>query len=323
MTDSKSEIDQSTVVAWLQAKKYDEVLANYQGFIRKKVVEYISRFKYYSQFEHDFYHEVYLYLRSQTLPSPAFMEACKTQNVFRFYLAKCIRNRLNTLLSKERQKRMHTTGLEDLLATNEGQSQETDKLRLTTANAYCPETVYKDLQERLQTQFQIILQQFTESLPKVGHKLLLMLKVQARVDVNALDVGLCFGKLRAKAQQKLLGLLSGQQYRQAKDIELMKALAYYFKKYRKEKGDALALQRWINQYISGDKYTQGIMERLTISDQDVDFKIHNKRWFLDFVYEYFKHLDEGLIAQKTQVVPIQQKRLKNPPNKGRLKLQQG
>lgn len=323
MTDSQNEIDQSTIVAWLKAKKYDDILAKYQAFIQKKVVDYISKFKYYNQFEHDFYHEVYLYLRSQTLPSPALLEACQSVNMFQFYLAKCIRNRLNTLLASERKKRMHTTGLEDLLGTGQDNTVETDKLRLTSDKAYRPEADYRDLHQRLQKQFQGILQQFVESMPKIGYKLQLMLKVQARVEVSRADIVQCFGKVRSKDEQKLLALLSGQAYRQAKDKDLMKALVGYFKKYRKEKGDASALQRWINQYISGDKYTQGIIERMVISDQDVDFKINSKRWFLDFVYEYFKHLEEGLIAE-TQVVSIHQKRVTAPSkNTSYLKFQQG
>lgn len=323
MTDSKNEIDQQTIVAWLKAKKYDELLAKYQAFIQKKVVDYISKFKYYNQFEHDFYHEVYLYLRSQTLPSPALLEACQTLNMFQFYLAKCIRNRLNTLLASERKKRMHTTGLDDLLGTNEDNAIETDKLKLTSGSACRPEADYRDLHQRLQKQFQSILQQFVESMPKIGYKLQLMLKVQARVEVSRADILHCFGKVRSKDEQKLLSLLTGQAYRQTKDKELMQALTPYFKKYRKEKGDASALQRWINQYISGDKHTQGIIERMIISDQDIDFKINSKRWFLDFVYEYFKHLEEGLIAD-TQVVSIHQKRLGGTPNNlGYLKFQQG
>ena len=103
---------------------------------------------------------------------------------------------------------------------------------------------------------------------------------------------------------------------------MIKQLPTYFKKYRKEKGDAKALQRWVNQYIAGDKYTKGIIDRLTISDANYDFKINSKRWFLDFVYEHFKNLEEGKIPE-APVVSIYQKRTQTFDAKKPLKFQQG
>lgn len=322
MINQTNEIDQQTIVGWLESKKYDLVLAKHQFFIRKKVVDYIGKFKYYNQFENDFYHDVYLYLQTQALPSPAFLEACRTRNMFGFYLAKCIRNRLNTLLSKERQKRMHMTALDYLPGANNSQNTDTDKLQLAAQNAHRPEADYQDLRQRLQQQFQGILLQFTESLPPTGYKLQLMLKVQARVDVSQEDIRLCFGKVRTKDTKALLELLNGQVYREKKDMAIISRLVPYFKKYRKEKGDAKALQRWINQYISGDKYSKGIIERLTISDKNFDFKILNKSWFLDFVYEYFKNLAEGKIAE-APVVSIHEKRVVDKNHQSFLKFQQG
>lgn len=323
MTNAHNEIDQSTIVAWLESKKYDLILTKYQQFIRKKVMDYIQGFKYYHQFESDFYHDVYLHLRTQSLPSKAFLEACRTQNMFQFYLAKCIRNRLNTLLSKERQKRVHTTTLEDLLGGSEDyQSIETDKSHMMAKSAYRSDAELIDIKQRLHQQFQSIIHQFIESLPQVGHKLVLMLKVQARVNVSENDLRLCFGKLRTKDFNALSNMLNGTQYQQQKDIVLIKQLTPYFKKYRKEKGDAKALQRWVNQYIAGDKYTKGIIDRLTISDANYDFKINSKRWFLDFVYEHFKNLEEGKIPE-APVVSIYQKRTQTFDAKKPLKFQQG
>lgn len=322
MTNLEDEIDQLTIIAWLESKKYDLILAKCQHFIRKKVLDYIHGFKYYNQFEGDFYHDVYLYLRTQTLPSKAFLDACKTQNMFQFYLAKCIRNRLNTLLSKERQKRMHTTTLEGLLANTEHRPAiEADKSQMIAKNAYRSEAEYEDIKQRLHQQFRTILQQFIDSLPQVGHKLVLMLKVQARANVEINDIKLCFGKVRKKDLKALTEMLNGQNYQQQKDIELIKELTPYFIKYRKEKGDAKALQRWINQYIAGDKYTKGIIDRLTICDQNYDFKIQSKKWFLDFVYEYFKNKAEGKIAE-APIVSIYGKRSLNFKDQPNLKFQQ-
>ena len=323
MTNAHNEIDQHTIVAWLESKKFDLVLTKHQHFIRKKVVDYIQGFKYYHQFEGDFYHDVYIYLRTQSLPSKAFLEACRTQNMFKFYLGKCIRNRLNTLLSKERDKRLHMTTLESLLGGNEDfQAIETDKSQMMAKNAYRSDTEFEDIKQQLHQQFQSILHQFIDSLPEIGYKLVLMLKVQARVDVYKEDLRRCFGKVRSKDIKALLELLNGSQYRQQKDKELIQKLAPYFKKYRKEKGDAKALQRWINQYIAGDKYTKGIIDRLTISDVNYDFKIQSKRWFLDFVYEHFKNVEEGKIPE-TSVIPIYHKRVQESNTQRPLKFQQG
>ncbi|HAS38885.1 MAG TPA: hypothetical protein DCS93_00330 [Microscillaceae bacterium] len=323
MTNAHNEIDQHTIVTWLESKKYDLVLAKHQHFIRKKVVDYIQGFRYYHQFESDFYHDVYIYLRTQSLPSKAFLEACRTQNMFKFYLAKCIRNRLNTLLSKERDKRMHTTTLEGLLGNQDDfQTIETDKSHTMAKNAYRSDAEFEDIKQRLHQQLQSILHQFIDSLPQVGYKLVLMLKVQARADVYEEDLRRCFGKVRSKDTKALLSLLNGSQYRQQKDIGLIQKLAPYFKKYRKEKGDAKALQRWVNQYIAGDKYTKGIIDRLTISDANYDFKIQSKRWFLDFVYEHFKNLEEGKIPEAS-IIPIYYKRAPQPNTHQPLKFQQG
>ena len=260
MTNAHNNIDQTTIVTWLEAKKYDLVLTKFQHFIQRKVADYIQGFKYYHQFEDDFYHDVYLHLRTQSLPSKAFLEACRTQNMFTFYLAKCIRNRLNTLLSKERQKHGHTTALENLLGSNE--------------------------------------------------------------DLQNIETDRCFGKLRSKDLKTLMALLNGPQYRQQKDLALIQKLAPYFKKYRKEKGEPKALQRWINQYIAGDKYTEGIIDRLTISDANYDFKIQSKRWFLDFVYEHFQNLEEGKLPEAS-VIPIYYKRAAKLNQQSSLKFQQG
>ncbi len=323
MTNAHNNIDQTTIVTWLEAKKYDLVLTKFQHFIQRKVADYIQGFKYYHQFEDDFYHDVYLHLRTQSLPSKAFLEACRTQNMFTFYLAKCIRNRLNTLLSKERQKHGHTTALENLLGSNEDlQNIETDKSQMMAKSAYRSDAEFEDIKQRLHQQFQSVLHQFIESLPQVGYKLVLMLKVQARVDVFQEDLHRCFGKLRSKDLKTLMALLNGPQYRQQKDLALIQKLAPYFKKYRKEKGEPKALQRWINQYIAGDKYTEGIIDRLTISDANYDFKIQSKRWFLDFVYEHFQNLEEGKLPEAS-VIPIYYKRAAKLNQQSSLKFQQG
>ena len=124
MNNFNDPISDEYCVELLETRQYDAILREYQGYIKDKVEAYLRGFPYYNQFKDDFFQEVYLHLYSSSLPSPSFLKACKNGVSFRFYLAKSIRNKLNTLLTQERNKREKVVSVNNLYGNDEEEKTE-------------------------------------------------------------------------------------------------------------------------------------------------------------------------------------------------------
>lgn len=273
----------------LEDKKYEEVFLSCKDYIQQKVHQYLKDFKYYQQFNDDFYHEVCIHIYSKALPSRAFLEALRNGNSFRFYLAKAIRNMLNTLLTREKNKRDNVLNFNELAPSHEGDSYDVEEKSMTfTDKSYHHQTDSQDLLEHVKDKFDKFLVNFQKVFPKIAGKLILLLKLQARIQIQENDLEVCFGKITKKDKQSILESLGqGTNYLEKDDKEIYHIIQPYFLSYRKEKGLPSALQRWLNQHINGDKYTKGILDKLEIKDTQHTFRISDKKTFADFLYVFF------------------------------------
>lgn len=288
MSKFSEPISDEYCVELLESKQYDAILREYQGYIREKVEAYLKGFPYYNQFKDDFFQEVYLHLYSSSLPSPSFLKACKKGISFKFYLAKSIRNKLNTLLSQEKNKREKVVSVNNLFGSEEEENNDRAQ-NVMPDKSYKNQTESQDLLGQLKTMFGGFLTSFLATFPKIGYKLILLLKLQARAVVTEFDLLNCFPGMKAQDMKKLQEALGeDSEYRHKEDRDLFNIIHPYFQKYRKEKGSPQAIQRWINQHISGDKYKKGIIDDLEINDGDQVFRINDKKLFADFLYEYFR-----------------------------------
>lgn len=275
-------------VELLESKQYDAILREYQGYIRDKVEAYLRGFPYYNQFKDDYFQEVYLHLYANSLPNPSFLKACKNGISFRFYLAKSIRNKLNTLLSQEKNKREKVVSVNNLFGGEEEENSERS-YNLMPDKSYKNQTDSQDLLGQLKNKFRDFLTSFLATFPKIGYKLILLLKLQARAVVTEFDLLNCFPGMKSRDMEKLLEALGeDSEYRHKEDRDLFDIVHPYFQKYRKEKGSPQAIQRWVNQHISGDKFKKGIIDDLEIKDGEQVFRINDKKLFADFLYEYFR-----------------------------------
>lgn len=272
----------------LEEKKYEEVFLSCKDYTRQKVNQHLKDFKYYHQFSDDFYHEVCIHIYSRALPSRAFLEALKNGNSFRFYLAKTIRNTLNTLLTREKNKRENVCNFDELIPTNRGEYDIEEKSMTFTDKSYHQQTDSQDLLEQVKDKFDRFLLNFQKVFPKIAGKLILLLKLQARIQIQESDLDVCFGKISQRDKQHILESL-GQRtaYLEKDDKEIYSLMQPYFVSYRQEKGQPSALQRWLNQHINGDKYTKGILDKLEIKDTQSTFRIADKKMFADFLYVFF------------------------------------
>ncbi|MEO1652672.1 MAG: hypothetical protein AAFU64_03925, partial [Bacteroidota bacterium] len=141
----------------------------------------------------------------------------------------------------------------------------------------------------LNFKFKNFLTSFESLFPKIYPKLKLLLKLQARIEVNEQELKDCFPGIRKKEIQQFLASLNPEQdYVRMEDKDLYLLAHPYFKQHRREKGSPAALQRWLNQHISGDKNSKGILDYLVIRDDSQVFRIQDKKFFADFLHLYFK-----------------------------------
>ncbi|NJO00544.1 MAG: hypothetical protein HC880_01655, partial [Bacteroidia bacterium] len=97
------------------------------------------------------------------------------------------------------------------------------------------------------------------------------------------DVRRCFQGISHREAHRFLELLGADEvYRQREDKDIYAIVHPFFVKYRQEKGSPAALQRWVNQHISGDKFSRGILDMLEIRDTSNTFRISDKKLFSDF-----------------------------------------
>ncbi len=274
----------------LKEEKYSDILLACQDFIRQKVDLYLRNFQHYHQYRGDFYQEVCIHILTRSLPSPAFQEACQNANTFKFYLAKTVRNILNTLLNREKNKAQKMIALEGILHHNqEEQVTESDKSPVFWDKSTRDEAEVKDLLHCLKAQLDRYLQYYEAAFPRIAHKLVLLLKLHARVNINAQDLYKCFPGMPPMDVHHLLATLGKpDSYRQMEDKLIYQIIHPYFQQFRQEKGSPAALQRWLNQHITGDKYSEGIVDKITIREPDVTYQVLDKRLFADFLFAYFQ-----------------------------------
>ncbi len=295
-------------VELLEAQRYDEILLHCQGYIKQKVASYLRNFQYYYQFDDDFYHEVCIHILTKSLPSSAFLEACQNGNSFKFYLAKSVRNILNTLLTREKNKRKSWVAIEQLQPHQEEDFQHDRSLSFSD-EASREQTDFQDILSHIRERFDQFLENFKEAFPKIAYKLILLLKLQARATIQIEDVVYCFEGMKKRDIQNFLQLLGEDQvYRQREDKEIYELIHPFFQSYRQEKGSPAALQRWLNQHITGDRHRRGILDYLEIRDRDMNFKIQNKKRFADFLHVYFKYKEEQAQAETIEAEHIWGKR---------------
>jgi hypothetical protein len=275
-------------VQMLEEQRFDEILSDCQDYIKQKVDVYLQNFKYYSQFSKDFYHEVYIHISTKSLRSEAFLNACKNGNSFKFYLAKTIRNHLNTLLSKEKNKRDMVVAIDHIYAHQDDEF-DPEKSGYFADHSNPENTDSLDILNHLKSKFEKFIHNFLLTFPKIAYKLILLLKLQARVKVNEQDLRNCFVNMKKKDVRQFLEALELESnYVHKEDKDIYGIIHPFFQTYRQEKGSPAALQRWLNQYITGDKYSQGIIDFLTIKESDNLYKITDKKLFSDFLHLYFK-----------------------------------
>lgn len=286
---NKDNLSQQDFVKLLETKDYDGIFRHCQDFIKSKVERYLKKFHQYEQYTEDFYHEVCIHLLTKSLPSPAFLKACKKGNNYKFYLAKSVQNHLNTLLTRERQKKQSVLALDSMMNTNTDEEIAQDKSKFFIDKSYKEQVNAKDLLGQLKDGFEAFLVNFLATFPKIAYKLLLLLKLQARVRIYEEDLENCFKGIKPKDVEEFLKSLgNSEEYAHKEDKEIYQIIHPYFQKYRKEKGSPAALQRWLNQHISGDKRSQGIMDKLMIVDGEETFGIKDKKLFADFLNDYFR-----------------------------------
>jgi DNA-directed RNA polymerase specialized sigma24 family protein len=288
-------------VALLAAQQYNELIELCDDYIREKVEMYLRSFPYHYQYRQDYLQEVLIHILTKSLPSKAFLQACENGNSFKFYLAKSVRNILNTLLTREKTKRQSTIALENL-NFNSDEPSANDKSVFLSDKTSRNQTDFQDLWQHLQKQFELFLQKYQETLPRIAFKLILMLKLHARAPIYASDLKACFPEISPFDMQQFWAKLGGDEvYRQREDLEIYELVYPFFQIYRQEKGTPAALQRWVNQYISGDKASKGILDYLTIDDNGEEIKITDKKMFADFMFAYFKNQPEETpaVAPKT------------------------
>ncbi|MCU0443312.1 MAG: hypothetical protein MUE85_00240 [Microscillaceae bacterium] len=301
---SKKLFTNEEYVALLTAKQYNELILACDGYIREKVELYLRNFPYHYQYRQDYTQEVLIHILTKSLPSPAFLLACENGNSFKFYLAKSVRNVLNTLLVREKNKRQSTIALESL-ANNPDENSALDKSTLLSDKSAHYQTDFEDLWQYLHIRFAKFLQNFQATFPRIAFKLILMLKLHARAPIHTCDLQACFPGISPFDMKQFLGQLGEDNiYRQREDLEIYEIVYPYFQIYRQEKGTPTALQRWVNQYISGDKNNQGILDYLTIEDNEQKLKINDKKMFADFMYAYFKNQPEETPANEPKGNPL-------------------
>jgi DNA-directed RNA polymerase specialized sigma24 family protein len=273
----------------LEDNKYEDVFLSCKDYIQQKVNQYLKDFKYYHQYNDDFYHEVCIHVYSKSLPSIAFLEALRSGNSFRFYLAKTIRNTLNTLLVREKNKKENVLAFDDLCPKSyEDYDMEDKSIRLVD-NSYHNQIDSQDLLDQVKEKFDKFLDNFQKVFPKIASKLLLLLKLQARVQINDCDLDACFPGISKSAKRRFIESLGDKNlYVEKDDKEIYTIIHPYFTNYRKEKGLPSSLQRWLNQHINGDKYAKGILDKLEIKDQHSLFRINDKKTFADFLFIFFE-----------------------------------
>lgn len=274
----------------LQEKRYEDIFLSCKDYIQQKVNHYLKDFKYYHQFADDFYHEVCIHVYSKALPNPAFLEALRNGVSFRFYLAKVIQNTLNTLLTRERNKKQNVVNYDHLCPIQNAEDEYAeDKSNVFEDTAYQNQTDSQDLLAQVKVKFERFLESFQKAFPKIAPKLTLLLKLQARACIQEFDLEACFPGIHPTDKQQFLEALGeNKDYLQKDDKEIYEIIHPYFQYYRKEKGLPSALQRWLNQYINGDKSMMGILDKLTIKDQQQAFRITDKKVFADFLFLFFE-----------------------------------
>ncbi|GAB4399788.1 MAG: hypothetical protein OHK0053_20570 [Microscillaceae bacterium] len=278
----------------LEKGQYETILIHCQQYIENKVERYLKNFKYYQQFQHDFYHEVCIHVLTKSLPSGAFLEAVRNGTSFTLYLAKTVRNTLNTLLSREKNKRQNMIGIEQCCPGVEEEDFAEDKLGIFSDVSYRYQADSQDLLGKIKEKFGQFLQNFEQVFPRLYPKLLLLLKLQARAEVYVQDLKNCFPGIHSKDMRQFSEMLGHRAaYLHSEDQEIYKLICPFFQHYRGEKGNATALQRWLNQHISGDKCSQGILDRLEIKESQASFRIMDKKLFADFLHLYFKEQASG------------------------------
>lgn len=279
--------DNEECLRLLERKDYEELFGHFKDFIKEKVESYIQNFVQYRSYKGDFLQEVYIHILTRSFPSGAFLQACKNGNSFRFYLAKSVKNYLNTLLAKERNKNQYITAIDQLYQTKEEES-VLDKSICLADRGNEGQEESKDLLNRLKITFYYFLQNFLETFPKIGYKLILLLKLQARVPIQKQDLKNCFLHINQEDMDRFFESLGDEcNYRELEDKEIYQIIYPFFQFYRKEKGSPTALQRWLNQYLSGDEESLGILDKLQIREKEHSYKITDKRFFADFLYDFF------------------------------------
>jgi hypothetical protein len=291
-------LDNEDYVELLAEGQYDEVFSHCQGFIKDKVESYLRNFPYYYQFRKDYLHEVYIHILTKSLPSPAFLKACQSGNSFKFYLAKSVRNALNTLLNKEKENQRQTLALESLHQQQDREEKKQPEPSCLSDKSQQSQADSQDIIQQLTKQLEGFLNDFKITFPKIAFKLILLLKLQARAAIYPIDLTRCFPQITAFDITKFKEILGEDEvYRCREDLEIFEMIYPFFQTYRQEKGTPSALQRWVNQYVSGDKFSKGILERLEIVDNEQVIKIEDKRMFADFLYVYFKNQPEEKIEE--------------------------
>jgi hypothetical protein len=282
-------------VALLEQRQFEVILVQVQGYIEEKVRRYLRNFPAYKADCADYCQEVHIHLLTKTLPNASFLRACQQYNTFQFYLAKSIRNCLNTLLTKEMKVRQNMTSLDYQQGQDENDYQEDKNSRLID-HSYQYQTDTQDLFARLKHRLDSYLADFEETFPRITHKLRLLLKLNGRAVIAHEDLQACFPQISTLDIQQLYRELGhDEEYRQKEDIRIYEIICPYFQHYRKEKGNAAALQRWLNLHITGDEQRKGILVHLEIREAEDIWRIQDKKLFADFLHIYFK----STVTEKT------------------------
>lgn len=303
---SKKDLNLSQIefVALLENQQYKYIFEQIQTYTAEKIRNYLSQFKAYQAYQEDFIQDVFISLLSKSLPSQAFLKACKEGISYRFYLNKIIRNTLNTLLSDEKKKQSLR-----IEPRNEGVEIDSEKNTWLDDKRSKSYIEHQDLLYHLQSILKNYLLDFDRAFPNISSKFRLLLKIQARFPVEIPEIKACFPKIKSKAIQAFLDLLGNETaFSQKNNKTVYEAIYPFFQKYRKEKGDARSLQRWINYHIGGSPNSQGILDKLYFEDDGKKYKIQTSQQFSDFLYLFFKHEQETqherLKKNKYQVVNL-------------------
>lgn len=286
-------LSQEEYIALLENKSYDVILNKCQAYIREKVFNYLKNFQHYQDLKDDFYHEVYIQLKTKTLPSPAFLEACRRGIAFRWYLSKAILNELNTLLTRERNRRDLSVAIEGFYSNNPDDSFEHHNSVHFSDKSYLQLADSQDILNKLRHKMRSFLNSFSIVFPHLSGKLILLLKIQSRSPINDWDLRTCFPDMEKEGSQEFYNTLGNAEvYSHKTDAELYQDVAPFFKKYRKEKGSPEAMQRWLNKHISGNGENKGLLEKLEIQEGENIMKIANKKILMDFLFVYFQQSPE-------------------------------